>query len=176
MRTHGAWPIVAAAMLLAASCSARHAPPPAAPARAPAAPEMRRGEEAVARPGERVYDLEGMRIEVAGRSAGGEPELVAYDAQSLLDAGNDALARGQPDQAMAHYEKLVQAFPTSRLLPAAIHNLGLAHEARGEHEQAIAQYRRLAEDPALDRDAVEAHQRIAAVLAGSAAGPKPETR
>lgn len=165
MRTHGAWPIVAAAMLLAASCSARHAPPPAAPARAPAAQETPAGEEAVARPGERVYDLEGMRIEVAGRSAEGEPELVAYDAQSLLDAGNDALARGQPDQAMAHYEKLVQAFPTSRLAPAAIYNLGLAHEARGEHEQAIAQYRRLAEDPALDRDAVEAHQRIAAVLA-----------
>jgi tetratricopeptide (TPR) repeat protein len=106
-----------------------------------------------------------MRIEVAGRSADGEPELVSYDAQSLLDAGNDALARGQPDQAMAHYQKLVQAFPTSRLAPAAIYNLGLAHEARGEHEQAIAQYRRLAEDPALDRDAVEAHQRVAAVLA-----------
>jgi tetratricopeptide (TPR) repeat protein len=106
-----------------------------------------------------------MRIEVAGRSADGEPELVSYDAQSLLDAGNDALARGQPDQAMAHYQKLVQAFPTSRLAPAAIYNLGLAHEARGEHEQAIAQYRRLADDPALDRDGVEAHQRVAAVLA-----------
>lgn len=177
MRTLSGWPVVATALLVA-SCSARQAPAPRA-ARTPtgnaaagnatagSATAAQGGDagDASARPGERVYDLEGMRIEVAGRSTDGEPELVAYDAQGLLDAGNDALARGQPDQAIAHYEKLLASFPGSRLVPAARYNLGLAHEARGEYDQAIARYRGLAEDPALDRDGVEAHQRIAAVLA-----------
>jgi tetratricopeptide (TPR) repeat protein len=162
--------MIAMAMLVAA-CGARHTTGPVAPqANTPAtasstAAGQGTGEDTAARPGERVYDLEGIRIEVAGRTAEGEPELVAYDAQGLLDTGNDALARGRPDEAMAQYEKLVASFPGSRLVPAAIYNLGLAHEARGEYDQAIARYRRLAEDPALDRDGVEAHQRIAAVLA-----------
>jgi TolA-binding protein len=120
---------------------------------------------AAARAGDRVYELEALRIEVAGKSADGEPELVAYDAQALLDAGNDALARGRADEAVARYQKLVHAFPESGLIAVALYNLGLAHEARGEHERAIALYRRLAEDNALGRDAVDARVRMAAVLA-----------
>jgi tetratricopeptide (TPR) repeat protein len=117
--------------------------------------------------GDRVYDLEALRIEVAGKSADGEHELVAYDAQALLDAGNDALARGRADEAAARYEKLVREFPESRLVAAARYNLGLAHEARGEHERALELYRRLAADGAdgaFGRDAVDAHVRMAAVL------------
>jgi TolA-binding protein len=122
-------------------------------------------EQAVAHAGDRVYELEALRIEVAGKSADGEPELVAYDAQALLDAGNDALARGRADEAVVRYQKLVQAFPESRLVAVALYNLGLAHEARGEHDRAIELYRRLAEDDALARDAVDARVRMAAVLA-----------
>lgn len=166
MRAPGAW-LMLAAIALVAACGARATAPGA---RAPAAEsgagqtEARAAGEGAPR-SERVYDLEALRIEVAGTSADGEPELVAYDAQTLLDEGNDALARGRVDEAIARYEKLVQAFPDSRLVPAALYNLGLAHEARGEHDRAIALYRRLAEDDTLARDAVEARVRMAAVLA-----------
>jgi tetratricopeptide (TPR) repeat protein len=174
-RARSAWPIVVAAMSIAAACAARTAPVSVgAPAREARHGPARRAQDtaraaAPAAPAatgsERVYDLEALRIEVAGRSADGEPELVAYDAQTLLDAGNDALARGRPDEAIAHYDKLVRAFPESRLVPAATYNLGLAHEARGEHDRAIALYRRLAEERAAARDGVDAHLRMAAVLA-----------
>lgn len=185
MRSHGVWPMLMA-VAIAAACGAR----PAAvgsgasrPGRAPidaegdagdgsgdaasdgAGATTPAGEGGPATGGERVYDLEALRIEVAGKSADGEPELVAYDAQALLDAGNDALARGRADEAIARYEKLVQAFPESRLVPAALYNQGLAHEARGEHDRSIALYRRLAENAALGRDAVDARVRMAAVLA-----------
>ncbi|HWN68000.1 MAG TPA: tetratricopeptide repeat protein [Haliangium sp.] len=136
-----------------------------ASARGPEQATSSPGQGAPAAGGERVYDLEALRIEVAGKSADGERELVAYDAQTLLDEGNDALARGHADEAAVRYEKLVRDFPESRLVPAALYNLGLAHEARGEHERALELYRRLAADGALVRDAVDAHVRMAAVLA-----------
>jgi tetratricopeptide (TPR) repeat protein len=172
MRSPGAW-LMLATIALTTACGARAS---TSGARSPEAMEAGAtadtrnatgpGEGAAATSaGERVYDLEALRIEVAGKSADGEPELVAYDAQALLDDGNDALARGRADEAIARYEKLVQAFPESRLVPAALYNLGLAHEARGEHDRAIALYRRLAEDPTLARDAVDARVRMAAVLA-----------
>lgn len=155
--------------LATAACSARQTPahtPDAAQARDPArAGQQRPADPAPAAEAERVYELEALRIEVAGRDAEGEPELVSYDAQALLDEGNDALARGHPDDAIARYEKLLLVFPDSGLVPAAVYNLGLAHEARGDHERAIARFRSLAEDEALGRDAVDAHLRLAAVLA-----------
>lgn len=169
MRSPGAW-IVLIAAALASACGARAA---STPARGPetgqgaAAPAPEQAGAPESAP-ERVYDLEALRIEVVGKSADGEPELVAYDAQALLDAGNDALARGRADEAAAHYEKLVREFPASRLVAAALYNLGLAHEARGEHDRAIALYRRVAEDETLargERDAVDARVRMAAVLA-----------
>jgi tetratricopeptide (TPR) repeat protein len=179
MRSHGVWPTLVAAAIVAGSgagCVAGRGAR-AATVGSPASEQRRAsaaGAEQGATPaqeqpspptGDRVYDLEALRIEVAGRSADGEPELVAYDAQALLDAGNDALARGRADEAVARYEKLLREFPESRLAAAARYNLGLAHEARGEHERALELYRLLAADDTLGRDAVDAHVRMAAVLA-----------
>lgn len=113
----------------------------------------------------RVYDLEPMRIEVVGTDATGEPVLEAFDARTLLDRGNDVLARGQPDDAMVHYQRLLAQFPDSSLAPAARYNIGLALEARGEHDRALERYRALAADAALGRDSIDAHKRVAAVLA-----------
>jgi tetratricopeptide (TPR) repeat protein len=180
MRSHGVWPmLVAAAIASGSGCGARprSASSPASEQRHASAVGAEQGAATAGEPSsspsssfgsDRVYDLEALRIEVAGKSADGEPELVAYDAQALLDAGNDALARGRADEAAARYEKLVREFPESRLVAAALYNLGLAHEARGEHERALALYGRLAADGAdgkLGRDAVDAHVRMAAVLA-----------
>ena len=104
-----------------------------------------------------VYDLEGMRIEVAGRTAEGEPELVSYDAQSLLDEGNQALADERFDAAAARYEQLLRMFPDSRLVPDALYNLGLSYELRDQPERALAMYRQVGD--------LAAELRSAAVLA-----------
>ncbi len=119
-----------------------------------------------------VYELEGMRIAVAGRDAEGEPNLVAYDAQSLLDRGNDALARGLPEAASAQYQQLLREFPDSRLRAAAIFNLGLAAEVRGDVDAAVGYYEQLAfaggggpEVAHSERESLDAHMRIAAVQA-----------
>lgn len=113
----------------------------------------------------RTYDLEPVRIEVVGKDAAGEPVLEAFDARTLLDQGNDALARGRPEEAIAHYERLLAMFPGSRLAPAARYDIGLALEAQGEHDAALARYRMLADDGGLGRDSIDAHKRMGAVLA-----------
>ena len=114
---------------------------------------------------EEVIDLEAIRIEVVGRDAEGEPTLDAYDARSLLDQGNDAIAEERHDDAIAAYEKLLDAFPDSRLAPAAIYNFGLALEGKGDYDGAIARYRVLATRTDAGRDSIDAHVRIAAVQA-----------
>lgn len=165
----------AIAALAATACGARGtpavAPSPARPGTGEAAGEAAgdeaAGEGAAGEAVTRVYDLEPMRIEVVGTDAAGEPMLEAFDARTLLDAGNDALARERPDDALAHYEKLLALFPESSLAPAAHFNIGLAYEAKGEHDAAIERYRMLAmqSGPGLGRDATDAHLRMGAVLA-----------
>lgn len=116
-------------------------------------------------PEPRVLDLEPIRIEVVGKDASGTPELEAFDARNLLDEGNAAMAEERYDDAIARYEKLLAIFPDSRLAPAAIYNIGLAHEGKGDYDAAMRQYRTLAQDPKLDRDSIDAHMRIGGVLA-----------
>jgi TolA-binding protein len=112
-----------------------------------------------------LVDLEPIRIEVVGRDQSGAPELEAFDARSLLDAGNAAMAEDRYDSAIASYQRLLAVFPDSRLAPSAIYNIGLAHEAKGDHDAAIRQYRLLARNNELGRDAIDAHMRIGGVLA-----------
>lgn len=114
---------------------------------------------------EEVIDLEAIRIEVVGRDAEGEPTLEAFDARSLLDEGNGAIAEERYDDAIASFRKLLDAFPDSRLAPAAIYNFGLALEGKGDYDGAIVKYRELAARTELDRDSIDAHIRIAAVQA-----------
>lgn len=112
-----------------------------------------------------LIDLEPIRIEVVGRDQSGDPELEAFDARSLLDAGNAAMAEDRYDNAIATYERLLAIFPDSRLAPSAIYNIGLAHEAKGDHDAAIRQYRLLAGNDKLERDSIDAHMRLGGVLA-----------
>ena len=194
MRRAGAWRepwlerVLAALVVAATACGARQQPA-TSPARAPSAGASggaaagaigdaaadARGDASASPSGEaageasgdvaRVYDLEPMRIEVVGTDAAGEPVLEVFDARTLLDRGNDALARGRPDDALADYQRLLAQFPDSSLAPAARYNIGLALEARNEHDEALARYRTLAADAALGRDSIDAHKRLAAVLA-----------
>ncbi|WP_428261462.1 tetratricopeptide repeat protein [Haliangium sp.] len=163
-----------ASLLALAACGPRVNGPQAARAStAPveggddAAPVEDRDDAAIASAaerGERVYELEGMRIEVAERAADGTPVLISYDAQSLFEQGNDALARGLPEVAVTCYQKLRDTFPDSALVAPATYNLGLAHEVLGAPDRALATYRELFTRPELGRDSVDAHIRAVAVL------------
>lgn len=134
-------------------------PTPTGGDRAEATPE-------VTHPGQtQIIDLEPIRIEVVGRDHSGEPELDAFDARSLLDAGNAAMAEERYDDAIASYRRLLAVFPDSRLTSPAIFNIGLAHEAMSDYDTAIRQYRLLASSDKPDRDAIDAHMRIGGVLA-----------
>ena len=113
----------------------------------------------------KVIDLEPIRIEVVGRDKVGDPELQAFDARSLLDSGNAAMAEERYDDAIVHYEKLLTVFPDSRLAPSAVYNIGLAYEGKDDYDAAIEQYRILARDDKLAKEAIEAHMRIGGILA-----------
>ncbi|MEM9490540.1 MAG: tetratricopeptide repeat protein [Myxococcota bacterium] len=114
---------------------------------------------------DKVIELDSIGIEVVGRDSRGRPEQVTIDSRQLFDDGNAAMVEQQFDDALALYRKLLETFPDSRLAPAARYNSGLAHEGKGEYEAAFAVYRVLAADKMLDRDAIDAHMRIAAVQA-----------
>ena len=112
-----------------------------------------------------VVDLEPIRIEVVGRDRIGDPELEAFDARTLLDRGNEAMAEDRYDDAIVSYEKLLSVFPDSQLASSAVYNIGLAYEGKGDYDNAIEQYRVLARDPKLEREAIDAHMRIGGILA-----------
>lgn len=62
-----------------------------------------------------------------------------------LHVGNQHMTLGEPDKAIAAYEKFLAAKPTNAYFVAlALENLGLAHEARKEYDKAIAQFEKLA--------------------------------
>ena len=115
----------------------------------------------------KVIDLEPIRIEVVGHDPAGDPELQAFDARSLLDNGNAAMAEDRFDDAIGQYQKLLSIFPDSRLAPSAVYNIGLAHEAKDDYDAAIEQYRILARNDQLGREAIDAHMRIGGILAES---------
>ena len=116
---------------------------------------------------EPVFDLEPLRIRVI-EDESGERRLIHYDARMLLDQGNDALASGDLDRAIARYDTLISEFPESALVVAAVYNAGLAHEGKGEYDRAIARYRAVLARQAKGRDSVDAHVRIAMVLSEQA--------
>ena len=62
-----------------------------------------------------------------------------------LHVGNQHMALGESDKAIAAYEKFLASKPTHAYFIALGHeNLGLAHEARKEYDKAIAQFEKLA--------------------------------
>jgi len=103
-----------------------------------------------------------MRIQVI-RGADGTEKILAIDARSLLDEGNEALTSSRFDQALVEYNKLLNLFPNSRLVIAALYNAGLAHEGKSEWDAAIRRYRRLLKASPPSRDAIDAQLRIGAV-------------
>jgi TolA-binding protein len=111
-----------------------------------------------------VINLEPIRLEVV-RGDSGEPEVIAFDARSLFDAGNEALVEGKLDEALEQYNKLLADFPDSKLAVPAMYNSALALEGKGDFDGAIARYRDLTKRSPTTRDSIDAQIRSAAVLA-----------
>lgn len=112
----------------------------------------------------KTIDLDPVRVKVI-RKGKGEPDVVVYDARSLLDEGAAALVKGKLDLALARFKRLVDDFPKSRLVGPALFNSGLAFEGKGNYDKAIKMYRELLRVRPKGRDAIDAQARLAGVLA-----------
>jgi tetratricopeptide (TPR) repeat protein len=66
--------------------------------------------------------------------------LDGYDAVQLLDLGNQLYEKNEADKAVQVYAKLLETFPDSEHVPAALYNQGLAFEKLVEWQKAVDCY------------------------------------
>ena len=72
--------------------------------------------------------------------------LDGYDAQQLLEVGNQRYADAKYDEAVKVYDRLLSAFADSDLVPSAVYNKGLAFEQLAEHEAAYEAFDKVVKD------------------------------
>ena len=79
----------------------------------------------------------------------GQPDpltgLDGYDAQQLLEVGNQHYANKDYDRAVKVYDLLLSSFPDSDLVPSAIYNKGLSFEQLADFEKAYEEFARIVE-------------------------------
>ena len=71
--------------------------------------------------------------------------LDGYDAQQLLEVGNQQYANKAYDKAIKVYAMLLESFPESDLVASAIYNSGLAYEQLAEFESAYKAFKGVVE-------------------------------
>lgn len=71
--------------------------------------------------------------------------LDGYDAEALLEVGNEQFRQAAYDRAIKVFEKLLEQFPESASVPKAYYNLGLSYEQLAEPEKAHVHFRRVIE-------------------------------
>ena len=69
--------------------------------------------------------------------------LDGYDAQQLLEVGNQRYASQSYDEAVKVYDLLLTTFPESDLVPSAVYNKGLAFEQLAEFERAYQEFEKV---------------------------------
>jgi|GEM_PF-1568580 len=114
--------------------------------------------------GGRTYDLEEIKL-VVSTDAGGEATIDAVSALALLDQAQAALKASRPAEAIALYRRLAAEFPTSRMAPAALYDIGVLYERQGDVVNAVAAYRDLVTRFPTGAESLDAHLRIAGLLA-----------
>jgi tetratricopeptide (TPR) repeat protein len=87
--------------------------------------------------------------------------LDGYDAMGLLDLGNQLYERNEPDKAVQVYQRLLETFPDSENVLAALYNQGLAFEKLAEHEKALACYLSILEKHQTSKSYQDAYFRTA---------------
>lgn len=122
-----------------------------------ATPETRAG---TAADGPRHYDLEEIRL-----SPGPGGDLTATAPTELFDRAKAALDAGKPMDAIGLFRRLAADFPTSRLAPSALFNVGVVYENLGDITTAIAAYRDTVVAYPTGRESLDAHLRAASLEA-----------
>jgi tetratricopeptide (TPR) repeat protein len=106
------------------------------------------------------YDLEEIRL-----SASASGDITATAPSQLLDQAKAALDAGNAQEAIALYRKLAVDFPTSKLAPAALFNVGVVIENLGDVPGAIVAYREVVAAYPVGRESLDAHLRAAGLEA-----------
>jgi TolA-binding protein len=106
------------------------------------------------------YDLEEIRLTA---TTGGD--VTATAPTQLLDQAKAALDAGHPAEAMALYRRLAADFPTSKLAPAALFNVGVILENLGDLPAAVGAYRDVVARFPTGRESLDAHLRAAGLEA-----------
>lgn len=106
------------------------------------------------------YDLEEIRL-----TASASGDITATAPSQLLDDAKAALDAGHPQEAIALYRKLAVDFPTSKLAPAALFNVGVILENLGDIAAAITAYRDVVAAYPIGRESLDAHLRAAGLEA-----------
>lgn len=115
------------------------------------------------------YDLEEIRL-----TASAAGDITATAPSQLLDQAKAALDAGHPQEAMALYRKLAVDFPTSKLAPAALFNVGVILENLGDIPAAIAAYRDVVAQYPTGRESLDSHLRAASLEAEKKDWPAAE--
>lgn len=111
-----------------------------------------------------AVDMDPVRVEVS-RDRQGRAATSTFDARELFDQAGAALESDRYDRALELYDRLIESFPTSRLLPAALFNAGLALEGKRDLDAAVVRYLAVVGRAGATRHGLDAHLRAAAVLA-----------
>ncbi|HUQ03543.1 MAG TPA: tetratricopeptide repeat protein [Kofleriaceae bacterium] len=106
------------------------------------------------------YDLEEIRL-----TASGSGDITATAPSQLLDQAKAALDAGHPQEAISLYRRLAVDFPTSKLAPAALFNVGVVIENLGDIPGAITAYREVVAAYPIGRESLDAHLRAAGLEA-----------
>lgn len=106
------------------------------------------------------YDLEEIRL-----TASASGDITATAPSQLLDQAKAALDAGHPQEAIALYRTLAVDFPTSKLAPAALFNVGVILENLGDSAAAITAYRDVVATYPIGRESLDAHLRAASLEA-----------
>jgi tetratricopeptide (TPR) repeat protein len=89
--------------------------------------------------------------------------LDGYDAAALLELANQLVEKGEADRGLLVYQRLIETFPDSELVPSALYNEGLAYERLAEWEKALGRYTLILEKHAQSGSHRDAYFRTAFV-------------
>ncbi len=86
--------------------------------------------------------------------------IEAYDAAGLFDQAAKHLRKGQCDEAVLMYKRLIVEFAKTDFAAPSLYNSGLCNEQLGRYQQAAGDYRKLIEDYPDSRDITDAMFRL----------------
>lgn len=110
-----------------------------------------------------VVEMEELRI-TARRTEDGQLELSSYDAEMLFRRGFELMSSRRCPEAVEHYDRIADEFPSSRYVSPALYNAGLCLQDTGRYEASAERYERLLRERPESADVKHARFQLASVL------------